>query len=253
MVGPEIDISKRTLLTVTGISFLGAAGASQALTQPVSYNRQNIVDGEGLGLRVGWKEWYNGAVQENRAAGGSGPADSSPVVTLSNLFPGDSGRLAFGLTTHADTGSPPPARLQTRVRTLPISDTENGIIEPEAAAGDSSLNSGELQDSLELLLWYDTGASVGDAPLFGHCDGSFDASVDTELSRGSFSAIAVPATSDAWVEVDPHPNESSDCLRRDEALCLGVSWQLPTDAGNHLQTDRLAFAIEFRAVQCQQP
>lgn len=252
MDGPDIDLTKRALLSVTGLGFLGGLGVGQGLTQQVSYNRETVVDGELLSLQVGWKEWYNGAVKETRETVDSRPTDASPVVTLSDLSPGDRGKLAFGLTTHAENGSPPPARLQTRVRTLPISNAENGITEPEAKAGDSSPDRGELQDSLDLQLWYDTGVSLGDVPLLGHCDGTFDSTVDTELGSGPYPAVAVPATSDDWLELDAHPNESTDCLREDESLCLGLAWQLPEDLGNRVQTDGVAFAIEFRAVQCQQ-
>lgn len=248
MDGPEIELTKRSLLSVTGASMVGAVGVSQAVGRQTSYDRRTVFEGEGVDLRVEWREWYNGTIQKPN--GTQAPDSTAPVVSLSNLRPGDEGKLAFGLTTTGDDGEAPPARVQARVRVLPGSDTENGITEPEAKAGDDSTERGELGEDLDLRLWYDTGFTVDGTSLLGHCDGTFDDTVDNELTRGPLDLLAVSDEAADWIDLDAYPSEPTNCLASNETLCLGMEWQLPAGAGNRVQTDGIAFVVEFRAVQC---
>jgi hypothetical protein len=40
------------------------------------------------------------------------------------------------------------------------------------------------------------------------------------------------------------------CLETDTNRCVGISWSLPADTGNHVQTDSVGFELQFVATEC---
>lgn len=250
MTTDDPGVSRRSLLAAAGIGAVGIGGFARATSPPVEYNRTTVLDDGPIDLRVDWKEWYNGTALESQDSPTDRDVTAQPLISLNNLMPGDAGKAAFGLTVESDEGNAPPAQLQMRLRRLADSGRENEITEPEEKAGDATPDRGELQDSLEVLLWYDTGISAAGTPIYGHCDGDFDPVVNEKIDEGPLTVVSVPADSQTWVDLDAHPNQSADCLEDGDALCLGFEWVLPNETGNIVQTDSVAFAIEFRAIQC---
>lgn len=246
-------LSRRTLLSVgaggLGLVGIGTAGARLLARDPVEYDRRMQVTDTGIDLVVDWKEWYNG---EPTGDTQDTPQDTDdrPVVTLENVLPGDTGKLAFGLGLRSETGAQ-SAQLEMRVRAF--DERENGLTEPERVAGDTSSDDAELAEAIRLFGWYDTGIAAGDTPIYGHCDGAFDGAVDEVLFDDSLAAVA-----DAeWRRLDANPNADDDCLDGDEALCVGLEWELPGDSGagsnaNVIQSDSVTFEIAFGAFECEQ-
>jgi hypothetical protein len=241
-------ISRRTLLAA-GSGVLGFAGVgtlAQARTVAFTQSRQIQMQtaGSGARLEVDWKEWYNGDVVGERTT----PENAPGQVQIPDIKPGDSGTLALGLSTAADEGEPPPAEIRMRVRAA--NPRENGRTEPERKAGDTTPNVGELQEFIDVDLWYDTGVRVGSVPLYGTCDAA-DNTGDTPLAAGSLGEVAGEYTLDAGAS---NPAETGPCLGPDESICVTLDWRMDTDEGNInvIQGDSVEFAIEFAPQECQQ-
>jgi hypothetical protein len=247
MTDTDPTISRRRLLAAGGaatVGFLGI-GAASALTAPVAYRRSTVVPaqagpGPGVSLRVDWTEWYNGEAIE-RQPGGDGGGESQPSIALGNVLPGDAGRVALGVRI-AD-GDSTGTDVRMRLRELPSSGSENGRNDPEQEAGDDTPRTGELGDHLDVRLWRDSGIQVADTVAFGSCDGQFNAG-DRPLEEGTFSEVAVASGSDAWLDV----TGEEECLGSNEKLCVGFEWTV--GSSNLVQSDGVAFAIEFGGRQC---
>jgi hypothetical protein len=255
----DSTLTRRRLLAVGagGLGALGLAGNTLARVRRVDYTHREQVaaqvadDQPPVDLLVDWKEWYNGRVRERQDSPASRADDAPPLVSVSNVTPGDSGRVAFGLSVDAADGDPPPMEVQMRLRETPASRAENTRTEPEVKAGDDTPNRGELQDHLHVLVWYDTGIAVEDVPLYGTCDGEHTFG-DTTLAEGSLAEVSVTSETGPYWTLDATPGRpgSSICLPPDEGFCVGLQWTIPDTVGNVVQTDSVEFAVEFAARQC---
>lgn len=260
---PNPDVSRRTLLTtgVAGLGALGLSGNVYAESQRVEYDQRQRVAAQVNGnqpevdLLVDWKEWYNGTVLERQDTPTSRSSAAGPLLSIADVVPGDTGRVAFGLSLDSEQGRPPPVEILMRVRETPDSRAENGLTEPERKSDEEvdGLDSGELQEYLSILVWYDTGISVSDVPLYGTCDGEFTTG-DLQLAEGTLAEVSVTGEGDSYWTLDANPNNpaGSPCLSQNQGLCVGFQWTLPSSVGNAVQTDSVSFAIEFGARQCQQ-
>lgn len=251
---PPFGLTRRRILGVLGTTGIVTMGAAKAQSQPVSYNRRRSVNtqADGVDLQVDWKEWYNGTVLKSQDTPTSRDEDSRPLIELAGVMPGDSGRVAIGLSVTTERGRPPPMEIAMRVREYPSSRAENGRTEPEVKAGDDSPDLGELQDHLDVLLWYDTGIRIDDTPIYGACDASFGVG-DVELASGTLAEVAVTDESGTYRLLDATPGDGADqnpCLRPNEAMCLGFEWSIAPESSNVIQGDSVSFAIEFGARQC---
>ena len=257
-------ISRRALLAAAvgtvGGAVLGSATLAQA--RQVTFDRNERVStletetATDVSLRVAWKAWNNGEVSERKDETERSTDVRDSVLSVGSVLPGDSGKIVFGLSTEASNGNPPPMEVQMRVRIVDATRKENGLNEPEQKAGDSSPDLGELQDFLELNIWYDTGVQTVGVPLYGTCDGTFNAG-DTGLETGSLTDVAVTAEAGSWWTLDTAPSNpvgTQSCLQADESLCVGLEWGIEPTAEdiNLIQTDSVEFTIEFRARQCTQ-
>lgn len=249
------DLTRRRLLGAVGGTAVVSTGAVLAEPDPVSYDRRlNLAtQAQGISLEVAWKEWYNGSVLERQDEPTDRSAADGPLVALPNVMPGDSGRVAIGLATTAEQGNPPPMRIEMRVREYPGARAENGITEPERKDGDTSQSVGELQEYLDLELWYDTGIVAAGQTLYGECDGAFGTG-DQVLVEGTLVEVGVTDDAGAWRLLDASPGSAvggNPCLGPNQSLCLGMDWSIAPEAGNVIQGDAVSFALEFGARQCQ--
>lgn len=242
--------TRRSVLAgAAGLGAIGATGTGLGWFGHRPYTHytyaQTVGDTNDAVLRVAWYETYNGRVVETQGGTDSDanatldPATDpqyvgeapGPVIDLIDVVPGDSGSLVIGLQAVEES-----ARVWFRPT---VADTdENGINEPEAKAGDTSDSLGELQDHVSVRIWRDTGAF--DSGI-GGCDGRFLG--DPELTSGATPLGEVGTTfEDGLLLVD--------CLRAGENYCLGLSWDLPADTGNEIQTDSVAFSLQFVGIPC---
>jgi hypothetical protein len=248
-------ISRRALLAAgsVGAGLFGMGAVAQA--RKVTFERTRRIlarteAGPDAHLVVDWKEWYNGRVVGER----TGPSDAPEQVQIPNVEPGDSGRLTLGLSTASEEGTPPPIEVRMRVR---VSDREeNGINDPEREAGDTD-PTGDVQEFVEVDLWYDTGVQMAGVPLFGTCDGSDNAG-DTTVATGTLGEVATTASEEGgWQTLLPSPSNPVDggpCLGPTQSVCLTLDWAVDTDAPdvNRMQGDSVEFALEFQPRPCSQ-
>lgn len=249
-------VTRRRLLSAgiatTGI--LGFTGGARALlrSEPVEHTRSTVVSNNDLDLEVNWAEWYN----DERIETQEFPTDNegaTPILTLADVLPGDQGRVHFGLTIEDGSGSADSSTAASvAMRLVPMADAfaENGRTEPELVGGDSTPETGELQDHVETRIWYDTGGA-----LSGACNGAFDIgeSLITDDTEGSLASV-IDALED-WTDLDANPGQpDDDCLEPEEELCIGLEWALPDDietvADNTIQSDSVRFQIAFRVELC---
>jgi hypothetical protein len=253
-VDPPFEFTRRRILAAVAGGALLSSGTAVAMGDGVSYNRheQLPTQVDGVELRVDWKEWYNGAVLERQDT----PVDRSgaqPLIALPGVLPGDSGRVAIGLSTAAEEGQSPPVEVRLRVREFPDEREENGRSEPERKANDTTPNVGELQEHLDVVVWYDSGITVNGSPIYGECDANLGIG-DTELASGTLVDVASPDALGEWQVLDATPKNDPDqnpCLRPNENMCLGLQWTVPEEVSNVIQGDSVSFAVDFAVRQCQ--
>jgi hypothetical protein len=171
--------------------------------------------------------------------------ERGPVVDVANALPGDSGTLVVGLTVADDPGA---VWFRPRVPSvLPDGTpnfTENGRTEPEVKAGDESDDRGELQDALELTVWYDTG--VLNSGVGGACNGEPDPG-EQVLASGTLTEVVDRLAGGVRLQTGLF----GSCLESDRPRCLGVRWAIPGGAGNEIQSDAVGLDLQFVATACE--
>lgn len=243
----DTPLSRRRVLTMgaTTVGFLTlAGGAIEIASGSVDYNQRLLQTNGDIDLEVDWAEFYNGQQLEAQDTAISRETQA-PIITLENILPGDSGRVAFGLRTAEET----PAQLQLLFRL--VDEAENSITEPESRAGDTSLNSGELPEYVQVRGWYDSGVDLAGSTIYGACDGEFE-DLGEEIQ---FEGTLAGALGDSWRPIDANPASEEDaCLGPDEGLCFAIEWELPEDLpgveDNIIQNDSVTFELGFRGAVC---
>lgn len=270
-------ITRRQVLAGLGAVGLVAAGPRlvRAARGEPPFTNYTLAqsDGDGPDLRIAWYETYNGEYQEDSNRFTAGPAldnssaafndsaqagrfvntvnatnpseavEPGAVIGLDNVMPGDEGVVVIGLLSEdAD------ARVWF---TLDLLETpENGHYEPEISAGDSSdgATDGELQDAIDVELWYDTGVGGG-------CDGVKGTTEDFVSGLSTLGTLdgtlaQVAADTDQGIELD-FDLLGSGCLPAGVERCVAFQWSFP-DApdNNQSQTDGVSFSLRFATVAC---
>lgn len=240
MTDDTTRFSRRAVLAGLGSTAVVAGGASLLADDAVAYTSRARSGGP-LDLEVAWRETYNGEVVESNPPGTGNPP-AGPVVTPSNVQPGDEGSLAVGLGYRDD--APADGRSAQVWLALRLgASREHGITEPEARAGDDTLGTGELQEHLRVAVWYDSGLAG-----FGACDGSRGIG-DGTIADGSLADVGT-ALADG-VRLDPSSGaEGSGCLQPGDWACLGLRWRLDGDVGNVVQGDSVGFDLPIFARPC---
>jgi hypothetical protein len=227
---------------------------------------QTIEDTDDARLRVAWHEQYNGTFQEHQ--NGTAPTSATtaldpgssplyvpeadgPVIGLPNVLPGDGGRLAIGLfaedLTEDDQG------VDVWMRLVVTENRENGVTEPESEApaeddpagptsGDDDpgqpLGTGELADAMSATVWIDSGMAG-----IGRCDGALGVG-ETPLAEGTLTAVADELESGRRI---------ASCLPQGQKRCVGLTWELAGAVGDAIQSDSVAFGVEFLGQPCDEP
>ena len=185
-------------------------------------------------LQVAWYEEYNGQTVERQGGGSETnastvldpdedpayvPDAAGPVISISNVLPGDSGRLVVGLRATEDV------RIDVAAS---VTSTDNGQVEPEPNG------QGELDDAIQAELWHDTGSVFG----LGGCDGN-NGIGDQSIDTGSIGEV-----------LGGLDRTLVDCLEAESRRCMGLDWSLPATTGNEAQSDGMGFDLVFRARSC---
>ena len=163
---------------------------------------------------------------------------------FSDVKPGDWGEDTISL--HVDND----ACLQL-VISDPV-DNDNTCTEPEGVAeGDTNCGittegepAGELRENVLFAMWLDQGAIFGFQGATGdstECDneqnGSYEPTIITEgpINEGG----------ETWNLYD----YQGAYLKGGETACFGVSWTVPADVGNEIQSDSLVADMTFNVIQ----
>jgi predicted ribosomally synthesized peptide with SipW-like signal peptide len=238
-----IDLTRRKLLIGAGAVGLASAGAglgTSALFSDRESFEDNVITAGTLDLLVHYDSEYNGAPAENLAPTPSGVVDGEPGLfyTLDDVKPGDSGwfQFCFELTTN-------PAYLW--VCTEQTDDSENSQNEPEEAAeGTDTDGLGELDDEILVDVYY---AEENGTPIAG---GELASGVTLAGALAAFAggkALNADAVDAVPGDQTPYPPSSEPGVVT--GPCIRFDWELPAAVGNEVQSDTLAFAIDFHAVQ----
>ncbi|MFW6458849.1 MAG: hypothetical protein ACOCY6_05520 [Halodesulfurarchaeum sp.] len=211
-------------------------------------------------LRIAWYETRNGTFLENQGGTEDGEEATldpdvtpeylleatertdvaGPVLSLSNVLPGDYGTLVVGLEV-VEEEAPGPVALWLAGELT--ESAENGINETERAAGDTTPDRGELDEEATIEVWSDNS-------ILGSCDGlrTLDESLRAPIvERDSFSSVFAP---DAAI-VTEGVRVFDDCLEPGTLRCVALGWALPESTGNQVQGDSLSFDFHFAAGPCE--
>lgn len=240
-----IDLTRRRLLIGTGAVGLASVGAglgTSALFSDTESFADNTITAGTLDLVVHYDSMYNGAPAENLAPNPSGTVDGPARLfyTLDDVKPGDSGwfQFCFELTTN-------PAYLWTC--TTQTDDDENGQNEPELEAeGTDTDGLGELDDEILVDVYY---ANEDGTPIAG---GELASGVTLSGALAAFeNGRALNAGAVDVVPGDQTAYEPSAEPGIVTGPCVRFDWELPLAVGNVVQSDSLAFDIDFHAVQAR--
>jgi hypothetical protein len=247
MTSTPWPVTRRRLLgAVAGSGALFGAlavGRAAADLEPVPLaNSRQIQNGSAPDLLVEWTTVVNGGqVAGNGFTGDGGDAPAGPAVQVGNLVPGDTGALVVRLSV-------PPGRPGRMTARLALGENaENGINEPEAAAGDTTdgADAGELADALQTSLWYDEGA-MGLSGV-GERNGTREPGESLVHPEASGSLRDVASVVGSGVVLD---GRDGDCLQPNDAVSVALGWALLPETSNAVQTDSVAFDLTFAVEAC---
>jgi predicted ribosomally synthesized peptide with SipW-like signal peptide len=233
---------------LVGLGAVGVASAGAGLGTTAYFNdtetfENNTLTAGSLDLRVQYEASYDsdGAV-ENMADSAMGTQDGDAAgmfYDLDDVKPGDSGEVKFCFEIVDN-----PSYMWA---CGDLSQAENGMTEPEMSVDDTP-DQGELGDSIVASLAY--------------CDEDGEPLDDGEIVSGSLVDVISAITGGAPLDGDGVPGlapgdqaEYSDVVDPEDDLsyitgpCVCLSWEIPTEVGNEIQTDSLTMNFEFHAVQ----
>jgi hypothetical protein len=254
---------RKILAAIGGVGLLAAgprvAGAFRQDPSFTQYTYAQSAEG-GPDLRVAWYERYNGVLAEesNRFTGGAPLTDTAdsfnesgdagrfvdvtgmapdtvapgPVLSIPNALPGDQGLLLIGL--RAENA---PARVWIGAT---YTAAENGVTEPERHDDDTV--GGDLQDHVDVELWYDTGRGG-----LGGCNGLRDFTEEAVVDAGTLADVGdalrggVPL--DFGVVGDP-------CIDAGGQRCLALRWSIDPGVNDVIQSDSVQFDLSVVAMPC---
>lgn len=233
-------VTRRQLLASSAVVATSAVGLKAFVGQSVA-----LTDSTTAGrLRYRWRETYNGSVRtDTEFFGGDTPG---PRLSVGNVLPGDRGTLTLAVE-HAEPDDPLALTLSARE----YENHENGVTEPESAAGDTdgTGDSGELGRSIRAALWYDEG--VLGVEGFGGQNASKEPSERLVAPAATGSLDDVAAALDGGVALAPNRlANDDDCLGAEEAIVVTLGWELPESVGNVIQGDSVSFCLAVTAEYC---
>jgi predicted ribosomally synthesized peptide with SipW-like signal peptide len=166
-----------------------------------------------------------------------GPCGTQPYLpfNVADIKPGDSGVADVNLHNAGTDG-------WLSMKIINCVNDENVLMEPEAEAGDGSVDVGELGSKLYLVIWFDDNNN-------GVIDGDWPSSGEQPIAIGyvdELCGIEIP--------IDGSPFQSGgyktyEIMGSGVTWTIGFKWSLASDVGNIVQSDSLSFDIEFTLKQ----
>lgn len=218
-----------TSLLVIGVVGAFATGSTMALFNDTEVSDDNVFAAGELDLQIDHDETYNGEYLEES----SFPLVDNPnaFFTLDDVKPGDTSNSTISLHLEDNPGYIWMQLNQT-------SDAENGCTEPEeevdTSCADPGEGLGELDDELEMVLWYDDGDGVR--------QGS-----ETIIANGTASEVL---NSPVALDSDVSSSEQTP-FDPSNTRYIGVEWNLPRETGNVVQSDSFSFDAVFFTEQAR--
>jgi len=119
---------------------------------------------------------------------------------------------------------------------------ENGLLEPEIEAGDTTPDEGELGQFLYLVIWFDDNNDGVKQPGWRQLPGG-----EQPIIEGYVNYLhglgKIPIDGSPY---DPTaPIHTYDMLEPSMTWTIGIKWSLASDVGNIIQSDIVSFDIEF--------
>jgi hypothetical protein len=239
-------LTRRRLLAGLGATGL-VAGGPFAVRSLAGDHRQYVrytyaqADGNASRLRVAWYATYRGAAVAGEgdptSTDGYLPGATGPTVVVDGVLPGDWGTLVVGLLGEAD--------YTVWLRVL-VEERENGLTEPEAAAGDVTAT-GDLAGALAVTVFHDDGLAG-----IGACNGVRDGlagDAEARVLGGSLDGLAGVDRYDGAPSTGLSLSFGGDgCLPAGSSRCVSLAWSLGGDA--RTQTDAASVTVAFAAVEC---
>lgn len=232
----NFDINRRRVLAGIGGTGLAAfAGLGLATRESLAYPDQMVMtSNSSFTLEADWRETYNGTVLENTL---EDKTENEPaVISLGDIKPGDEGTFSFRLQLQEGDPDIEPPELSVNLE----STAENGINEPERQAGDSSPNDGELEETLQVKLWYDDGPLGTNNATQGSMEDLIDQDADGTLEYVANNVNGVPLDK----------NLTNGCFTTDDQVIVSFEWKFPESAGNVTQSDSVTFTFEITSELC---
>lgn len=254
----EKKLTRRRALAGLGASGFAAAGLGfgglALATEPsLAYTHSMETEVDGNDLLFEWVETYNGDTLEEATGTAEAMADPPGMtISLEDVLPGDEGALGIRMTLQSASSSSPSV---TPFFAFDLYGTdENDINNPEEKAGDTSAVEGELQEYIDVKLWYDTG--LMDVQPLGAANlekNSGEPLIDDPDAEGKLADVAAhfpnsldvdtDSSTDAGFPLDP---QDGDCLTTDNAVIIAFRWAFPDSPGvNVTQSDSVSFDLHF--------
>lgn len=235
----DLDFSRRQILTALGgtglatfTGFAFATGDSIRYTQSSSHRCPDYT------LDAEWRETYTSdggtSLFEDTTDPGSGSeADDPAIIHIDNILPGDRGTVSFKLTADKETSGADDD--VTPTLGLNLDETaENGISDAEDEAGDTSANTGELQEKLKIKIW-NNGGFLG-VDMLGADDLDQDLGEPT-IIEGTLAEVATNLNAEDLGTIDS---------TTDESISVTLRWEFPDSSDvNVTQTDSVTFTLDL--------
>jgi len=240
-----IDLTRRRLLG--GLGAIGVASAGAALGTSAYFSDEESFTGNSLSagemdlfVHYAYEGYQDGAETANVSGPAEGTVQGNADVAngeqapvgfeIGDVKPGDDGTLEYCFSIVNN-----PAHLWAGGE-LTAND-ENTVTEPEASAdaenndpNGSIEGDGELADAIQVTL-----GSCGDADVPGlPIQGTLAEVLDQLNEEGAYLGVF-------------DGGDSSEEPTDERCICL--EWEVPTDVGNEIQSDSVAFDVIFHAEQ----
>lgn len=235
----DIDIDRRRLLGVlSGTVIATYLGLDNATGDSIGYTYASSHGCDDYTLDAEWRETYTSdgetTLLEDTTPDGTGSEPDEPgLIQLEDVLPGDRGTVSFTLTadrtnTEASDTVTPTLGLELRER------AENGLGEPERAAGDTTDTTGELQDYLRVTVWENTGILGVD--VLG-ADDLTQQITEPTIAEGTLEEVAGSLNDEPLGTID---------ATTDESVSVTLRWEfVDTDDINVTQSDSVTFDLDI--------
>jgi len=157
------------------------------------------------------------------------PCGSQPYLPfdVGSIMPGDSGVADVNVHNAGTIAG------WLSMKLINCVNDENGLLDPEIKAGDTTPDVGELGSKLYLIIWFDDNNDGVMQPGWRVLPGG-----EQPITEGYVDALC-----GIKIPIDGDP--TYDMLTPGMTWTIGIKWSLASDVGNIIQSDRLTFDIEF--------